>query len=118
MTTRGDDLEDDYAPDGLVADSDLDDGESFAPLEGEEDQFIVDDDGAHVNGNDATTISPSSKPVKNGNIERSTTAAIDDEAKKDKKRKKRAKDNERKAKVRERKGLTNYYMFQISIPFF
>lgn len=82
----GDDLEDDYDPDELVAQSEeeyLDNTVEFAPLEGEEDQFVADDDAYTPTAKDKTVTSP--LPL--------------EEAKQGNKRKKRAKDNERKAKV-------------------
>lgn len=103
MATRGDDLEDDYAPDDLVADSDVDDEgygelETFAPLDGEEDQFVLDD---HSNSKLPTAKADSAKrkAIDNADATREKKDYMVDEAKRDKKRKKRAKDNERKAKV-------------------
>jgi len=91
MVARGgDDLEDDYAPDELVAQSEDGDDDAMepAPLEGEEDQFIADDDSytpvdARLTASDRMGI----------------THRPSDEAKREKKRKKRLKDNERKTKV-------------------
>lgn len=75
----GDDLDDDYAPDELVAVSDDEGPVELVPLDGEEDVFVAADD---------TTDRPNPVlPVSN------------DEAKKAKKRKRKAKDNERKAKA-------------------
>lgn len=77
----GDDLDDDYAPDALVA---LSDDEAIAdrlPLD-EEDAFIADDEIDHGT-NDVTSA-----------VLVSTADAL-----KEKKRKRKAKDNERKAKV-------------------
>lgn len=84
----GDDLEDDYEPDELVAQSEDGDYVDLAPLEGEEDQFIADDD-AYTQA--APRLSPKD--------ETGVTHAQSDDARREKKRKKRMKDNERKAKV-------------------
>jgi len=74
----GDDLDDDYAPDELVAVSEDEGPVELVPLDGEEDVFVTADD---------TTDRPN--PV---------LPVSSDEAKKAKKRKRKAKDNERKAK--------------------
>lgn len=90
MVARGDDLEDDYAPDDLVAlsdDDEIDNSMEFAPLEGEEDQFVADDD-----------ADPPVRGIPKNPVQLLPTQS--DDAKQEKKRKKRAKDNERKAKVR------------------
>lgn len=108
MATRGDDLEDDFIDEGLAAGSDDEEAE-FAPLEGEEDQFVADDDdvlyspetesgtGTGTSGRRSTTATASTSTA---SASKSATSTSTDEAKRDKKRKKRAKDNERKAKVR------------------
>jgi hypothetical protein len=92
MVARGgDDLEDDYEPDELVAQSEeegFNDAVELAPLEGEEDQFIADDD----------TYTPAT-PRPTAKDRTAIASAPSGEAKREKKRKKRAKDNERKAKV-------------------
>lgn len=97
MGARGDDLDDDYAPDELVALSDddyFDGATEFAPLEDEEDQFVADD-----SDDDTAYTRPSSTlPILKPGIQLPSTEAS--ESKSQKKRKKRAKDNERKAKVR------------------
>lgn len=108
MVAHGDDLDDDYVLDDLVAQSDDDDSGELAHLEGEEDQFEAgDDDEENVSASN-TTARPQPTLPKTSSISssskvptQSTTAPIQsDDATRDKKRKKRAKDNERKAKVR------------------
>lgn len=121
----GDDLDDDYAPDELVAHSD--DGaldgdapEEFAPLEGEEDQFVLDNDhdaedqddveeavlprrvNADVRSESGRKSNAPKTPAASADVGESTGRPLtaEEEAKKEKKRKRRAKDNERKAKVR------------------
>lgn len=78
-------MDDDYAPDGLVAVSDDESPDDFTPLEGEEDQFVAEDL--------SSPQAPRKRPAPDeANVE-------DEDAKREKKRRKRQKDNERKAKV-------------------
>lgn len=83
----GDDLDDDYAPDGLVAASDDEGPDDFGALEGEETQFVSEDIPNPVAGR--------KRPAP----EEPSTSAKDEDSKKEKSKKKRQKDNERKAKV-------------------
>ncbi|KAF8311257.1 hypothetical protein DL93DRAFT_2083459 [Clavulina sp. PMI_390] len=116
MVARGDDLDDDYAPDDLVAVSDdEEENNHFAPLHGEEDQFASDADAAEDADDDDPTSQqqnpPSSKQPSSSKSLKRTQSQMNapndvDEAKKEKKRKKRAKDNERKAK-KQRLTLVN-----------
>lgn len=105
MATRGDDLDDDFIDEGFVAGSDVDeDGDHvrvFAPLEGEEDQFVAGDDDVLYTPEAGTSAKRKSTAVENADASaaKSGVSSTTDEAKRDKKRKKRAKDNERKAKV-------------------
>lgn len=78
----GDDLDDDYSPDALVALSDDEGAVDRQPLEGEEDAFIAGEEDDHGTPSSAILLSTN-----------------DADALKDKKRKRKAKDNERKAKV-------------------
>lgn len=102
MVAHGDDLDDDYAPDDLVAQSDDDDSGELAHLEGEEDQFEADEDADDENVTASnTTAQPPLPPTSASKSSIHTTAPTQsDDATREKKRKKRAKDNERKAKVR------------------
>jgi hypothetical protein len=81
----GDDIEDDYTPDELVAVDDDESFDEFFPLDGEEDQFVNED-----------PVSPQG-PRKR--VAPPAGEVGEEEAKREKRKRKRQKENEKKAKV-------------------